>query len=196
VHKHDKRCVFQGAGDSASCSPSGIRCCAGARAARGSRGEAALGHGGRPKDEVERCRPLMEAIGRARRYFLGFENKSQCERYRAAMKAENVPASLPEGSAILLVQPHVEHKRTVHPAWPSFTSERRRTIQCGAACCPRTLGILTVSRGFAGSDFYGERHGRHRRRDPEGLSTNCASLAVSGPAHRRPTFGGTLLGAQ
>jgi len=128
--------------------------------------------------------------------FWASKTKAKCERYRAAMKAENVPASLPEGSAILPVQPHVEHKRTVHPAWPSFTSEHGRTIQCGAACCPRTLGILTVSRGFAGSDFYGERHGRHRRRDPEGLSTNCASLAVSGPAHRRPTFGGTLLGAQ
>jgi 8-amino-3,8-dideoxy-alpha-D-manno-octulosonate transaminase len=81
--------------------------------------------------------------------FLGFENKSQCERYRAAMKAENVPASLPGGSAILPVQPHVEHKRTVHPAWPSFTSERGRTIQYGAACCPRTLDILSRFAGVS-----------------------------------------------
>jgi hypothetical protein len=31
----------------------------------------------------------------------------------------------------------------VHPAWPSFTSERGRAIQYGAACCPRTLDILS-----------------------------------------------------
>ena len=61
--------------------------------------------------------------------FLGFDTKAQCERFRAAMKAENVPASLPGGSAILPIAPHVEHKRTVHPAWPSFTSERGRAIQ-------------------------------------------------------------------
>jgi hypothetical protein len=31
---------------------------------------------------------------------------------------------------------------TVHPAWPSFTSERGRAIRYGAACCPRTIDIL------------------------------------------------------
>ncbi|MCU1274437.1 MAG: Glutamate--UDP-2-acetamido-2-deoxy-D-ribohex-3-uluronic acid aminotransferase cofactor [Bryobacterales bacterium] len=74
--------------------------------------------------------------------FISFENKTQCERFRAAMKAENVPAGNPGGSAILPVQPHIEHKRTVHPAWPSFTSERGRSIQYGAACCARTIDIL------------------------------------------------------
>jgi len=81
--------------------------------------------------------------------FLGFESKAQCERYRAAMKAENVPASLPGGSAILPVQPQIEHKRTVHPAWPSFTSERGRSIQYGAACCPRTIDILSRFAGVS-----------------------------------------------
>ena len=75
--------------------------------------------------------------------FLGFESKALCERYRAAMKAENVPASQPGGSAILPIAPHVEHKSTVHPAWPSFILERGRAIQYGAACCPRTLDILS-----------------------------------------------------
>jgi 8-amino-3,8-dideoxy-alpha-D-manno-octulosonate transaminase len=81
--------------------------------------------------------------------FLGFESKVQCERYRAAMKAENVPASLPGGSVILPVQPQIEHKRTVHPAWPSFTSERGRSIQYGAACCPRTIDILSRFAGVS-----------------------------------------------
>jgi dTDP-4-amino-4,6-dideoxygalactose transaminase len=81
--------------------------------------------------------------------FLGFESKAQCELFRAAMKAENVPASLPGGSAILPVQPHVEHKRTVHPAWPSFTSERGKTIRYGAECCPRTIDILSRFAGVS-----------------------------------------------
>jgi dTDP-4-amino-4,6-dideoxygalactose transaminase len=74
--------------------------------------------------------------------FLGFDSKARCERFRAAMHAENVPVNHPDGSALLPVQPHVEHKRTVHPAWPSFTSERGRAIRYGAACCPRTIDIL------------------------------------------------------
>lgn len=81
--------------------------------------------------------------------FLSFENKEQCERYRSAMKAENVPAWLPGGSVILPIQPQIEHKRTVHPAWPSFTSERGRAIQYGAACCPRTIDILSRFAGVS-----------------------------------------------
>jgi 8-amino-3,8-dideoxy-alpha-D-manno-octulosonate transaminase len=81
--------------------------------------------------------------------FLGFDTKERCERFRAAMKAENVPASLPGGSVILPVQPHVQYKRTVHPAWPSFTSERGRSIQYGPACCPRTIDILSRFAGVS-----------------------------------------------
>ena len=81
--------------------------------------------------------------------FLGFDTKARCDRFRAAMKAENVPASNPGGSAILPIAPHVEHKRTVHPAWPSFTSERGRAIQYGAACCPRTIDILNRFAGVS-----------------------------------------------
>jgi len=43
----------------------------------------------------------------------------------------------------------VEHKRTVHPAWPSFTSERGRAIRYGAECCPRTLDILSRFAGVS-----------------------------------------------
>jgi 8-amino-3,8-dideoxy-alpha-D-manno-octulosonate transaminase len=81
--------------------------------------------------------------------FVGFDSKATCDRFRAAMKAENVPASLPGGSAILPIAPHVEHKRTVHPAWPSFTSERGRAIRYGAECCPRTLDILSRFAGVS-----------------------------------------------
>jgi len=74
--------------------------------------------------------------------FLAFDSEAKRERFRAAMKSENVPANPPGGSVILPVQPHVENKRTVHPAWPSFTSERGKAIRYGSACCPRTIDIL------------------------------------------------------
>jgi len=75
--------------------------------------------------------------------FLGFDSKARCDRFKAAMKAENVPVSNPGGSVILPTQPHIEKKVTVHPAWPSFTSARGKAIQYGAACCPRTIDILS-----------------------------------------------------
>ncbi len=74
--------------------------------------------------------------------FLGFGSKEKRDRFLAAMKAENVPASPPGGSVILPILPHIEKKVTAHPAWPSFTSERGRAIRYGAACCPRTIDIL------------------------------------------------------
>ena len=81
--------------------------------------------------------------------FLGFKTKELRDRYIAAMKAENVPAARPGGSVLLPTLPHVENKRTLHPAWPSFTSARGRSIQYGASCCPRTIDILDRFAGVA-----------------------------------------------
>lgn len=81
--------------------------------------------------------------------FLGFQSKEQCKRYMAAMEAENVPARPPGGSVILPTQSYVEKKKTIHPNWPSFTSERGRAIQYGAACCPRTIDILSRFAGVS-----------------------------------------------
>jgi 8-amino-3,8-dideoxy-alpha-D-manno-octulosonate transaminase len=75
--------------------------------------------------------------------YLGFQTKDVRDRFVAAMKAENVPAGPPTGSVILPTHPHVEKKQTLHAAWPSFTSERGRSIRYGAACCPRTIDILS-----------------------------------------------------
>jgi 8-amino-3,8-dideoxy-alpha-D-manno-octulosonate transaminase len=74
--------------------------------------------------------------------FLGFDSKDKCERFKSAMKAENVPVGNPGGSVVLPTQAHIEKKVTVHAAWPSFTSPRGKAIQYGAACCPRTIDIL------------------------------------------------------
>jgi len=74
--------------------------------------------------------------------YMDFQTKASRDRYIAAMRAENVPAAAPSGSALLPTQPHIEKKQTLHPAWPSFTSERGRSIRYGAACCPRTIAIL------------------------------------------------------
>jgi dTDP-4-amino-4,6-dideoxygalactose transaminase len=73
---------------------------------------------------------------------LGFSDKAHRDRFLTAMKAENVPASPLVGSVVLPIQPHITQKLTVHPAWPSFTSERGRAIRYGAECCPKTLAIL------------------------------------------------------
>jgi hypothetical protein len=40
------------------------------------------------------------------------------------------------------VLPYIEKKITVHPAWPTWSSPRGKSIQYGAASCPRTLDIL------------------------------------------------------
>ena len=74
--------------------------------------------------------------------FFGFKSKALRDRYMAAMKAEGVPVSPPGGSVILPIVPQIEKKMTASPNWPSFTSERGKSIQYGAATCPRTIDIL------------------------------------------------------
>ena len=75
--------------------------------------------------------------------FIRFDSKAQRDRFMELMKAENVPANGPGGSVILPVQPYIENKITVHPAWPSWTSARGKAIRYGAASCPRTIDILS-----------------------------------------------------
>ena len=43
---------------------------------------------------------------------------------------------------VLPLQPHIMAKKTVHPQWPSFTSERGRAIRYGAETCLRTVDVL------------------------------------------------------
>ncbi len=81
--------------------------------------------------------------------FIGFKTKELRDAYLAAMKAENVPAAPPGGSVLLPTMEHIANKRTVHPAWPSFASERGRSIQYGAACCSRTIDILNRFAGVS-----------------------------------------------
>jgi 8-amino-3,8-dideoxy-alpha-D-manno-octulosonate transaminase len=81
--------------------------------------------------------------------YVGFDSRTQRDHFLAAMKAENVPASPPVGSVLLPVQPYVEQKTTIHPAWPSFTSQRGKAIRYGAECCPRTAAILDRFAGVA-----------------------------------------------
>ncbi len=75
--------------------------------------------------------------------FLGFDSKAKCDRFKAAMQAENVPVGNPGGSVVLPTQAHIIQKVTAHPNWPSFTSARGKAIEYGAACCPRTIDILS-----------------------------------------------------
>ncbi len=74
--------------------------------------------------------------------YFGFPGKERRDRFTVAMKNANVPVVPPIGSVLLPTQEYIEQKRTVHPAWPSFTTERGRSIPYGAACCQRTIDIL------------------------------------------------------
>jgi len=74
--------------------------------------------------------------------FMDFGTKARRDQFVNAMRAENVPATGPGGSVVLPLQPHVMAKKTVHPQWPSFTSERGRAIRYGAETCPRTVDVL------------------------------------------------------
>lgn len=75
--------------------------------------------------------------------FIRFDTNVQRERFLELMRAENVPANAPAGSVVLPIQPYIENKLAVHPAWPTWTSARGRAIRYGAASCPRTLDILS-----------------------------------------------------
>ncbi len=74
--------------------------------------------------------------------FMDFQTKARADRFLDLMKAENVLAAKPGGSVILPTLPHVIAKKTIHPAWPSFTSPRGKAIQYGPQTCPRTIDIL------------------------------------------------------
>lgn len=86
--------------------------------------------------------------------FVRFQSKDRRDAYLAALRKEGVPAGAPGGSVILPIQDYIEQKRTIHPAWPTFTSKRGRFIQYGAACCPRTIDILNRFGGvYVGPKF-------------------------------------------
>jgi 8-amino-3,8-dideoxy-alpha-D-manno-octulosonate transaminase len=74
--------------------------------------------------------------------YINFTTQARRDRFIELMKAENVPGSPPTGSAILPTQAYIENKVTVHPAWPTFNSQRGKAIRYGAASCPRTIAIL------------------------------------------------------
>ena len=89
--------------------------------------------------------------------FLGFRTKEERQRYADAMMAEGVPVSSPGGSVILPIVPEIERKVMVTPRWPSFSSERGKSIRYGRECCPRTIDILSRFAGVMMNPKYTER---------------------------------------
>ncbi|MCX6626934.1 MAG: DegT/DnrJ/EryC1/StrS family aminotransferase [Candidatus Solibacter sp.] len=89
--------------------------------------------------------------------FLGFRSKEERDRYAEAMKAEGVPVAGPGGSVILPIVPQIEQKVTVTPRWPSFSSDRGKSIRYGRECCPRTIDILNRFAGVMMNPKYTER---------------------------------------
>jgi 8-amino-3,8-dideoxy-alpha-D-manno-octulosonate transaminase len=89
--------------------------------------------------------------------FLGFRTPEERQRYGAAMKAEGVPVAGPGGSVILPVVPEIEQKVTVTPRWPSFNSDRGKSMRYGRECCARTIDILGRFAGVMMNPKYTER---------------------------------------
>jgi dTDP-4-amino-4,6-dideoxygalactose transaminase len=89
--------------------------------------------------------------------FLGFRTKEERQRYGDAMKAEGVPVAGPGGSVILPVVPEIEQKVTVTPRWPSFNSDRGKSVRYGRECCARTIDILGRFAGVMMNPKYTER---------------------------------------
>ena len=69
-------------------------------------------------------------------------NRQRRDQFLRALRAEGISAIGPAGSVFLPADPRVEQKRTIHPDWPSFKSERGQQIQYGAAAYPKTADIL------------------------------------------------------
>ncbi len=80
--------------------------------------------------------------------YIRTSGKAQRDEFMRAMRAENVPAEPMEGSAILPIAKHIEKKETLQPGWPSFTVGRGKTIEYGAAACPRTLDVYNRFAGI------------------------------------------------
>ena len=73
--------------------------------------------------------------------FINTKGKDQRDAFIKAMRAENITAEPMGGSAILPIATHIEKKETLQPNWPSFTVGRGKTIQYGAAACPKTIDV-------------------------------------------------------
>jgi dTDP-4-amino-4,6-dideoxygalactose transaminase len=89
--------------------------------------------------------------------WLEFPSGAQRDKFLTAMRAENVPATAPSAVALVPLHPSVEQKLTTHPKWPSFVSERGRSIRYGAECCPRTTAIQHRFAGIALDPKYARR---------------------------------------
>ncbi len=74
--------------------------------------------------------------------FLDLGTPGRRDRFLGALAAEGISAAPPGGSAILPIDPRIEKKATIHPAWPSFQTPAGKAIRYGRQCCPRTIDIL------------------------------------------------------
>jgi 8-amino-3,8-dideoxy-alpha-D-manno-octulosonate transaminase len=88
--------------------------------------------------------------------FMRFASKDKRDRFVRALQGQGIAAAPPGGSVILPIQEYIEKKRTVHPGWPTFNSERGKSIRYGAACCPRTIQVLDEFGGAAIGPKFGK----------------------------------------
>ena len=77
-------------------------------------------------------------------YGVYFEMKDKTARDRCIheLQKRKVPASTLTGSVLLPIEESVVNKRTRHPDWPSFNSEKGKKIKYGPDSCRQTLDIF------------------------------------------------------
>jgi 8-amino-3,8-dideoxy-alpha-D-manno-octulosonate transaminase len=88
--------------------------------------------------------------------FLRFETSQQCDRFVSAMKAEGVPVARPGSASLLPAVPFVEKKVSPRPNWPTFRTERGRSISYGPEICRRTASIVNRFAGPSIDPKYGD----------------------------------------
>ena len=80
--------------------------------------------------------------------YLLLRTKELRDKFVAALRAENVPASPPSGSLVLPTVPYIEKRVALHAEWPSFNSPHGKAMRYGAECCPRTTEIFNRAAGI------------------------------------------------
>jgi 8-amino-3,8-dideoxy-alpha-D-manno-octulosonate transaminase len=99
-----------------------------------------------PGIKLRQIPDLDGEIGLAIYVLLG--TKELRDKFVAAMRAENVPASPPSGSLVLPTAPYIENKVALHADWPSFNTPQGKAMRYGAGCCPRTTDIFQRAAGI------------------------------------------------
>ena len=115
--------------------------------------------------------------------FLGFRTKEDRQRYCGGHEGRGRARIRPGGSVILPIVPEIEQKVTVTPRWPSFASDRGKSIRYGARVLPaHDRYSQPLCRRHDEPQVHGARHGGRGDRHSQGVPGHRSGL-TGGPGH-------------